>query len=159
VDINPETNFKPENAAPLREETQQMEQQAVNEINVQGDLHMFRSAAVVVHAEKDVQLVDSGAAAIVAGDDISITNGGAQVMVVGRDLEMQTSGAGLIISGRNVSADRSFLGVIISSDVTLGEGTQVLLNTAQAAVFGAALGVAFGLINLLFNGRNRRQNK
>lgn len=136
------------------EETQpQLEETSASTIAVQGDLTMNNSAAAMVQAGENVTLSNSGALAVVAGGSISVTDGLSPVAVAGQDLQMTDSAALGVIAGGSVNASQSFIGIVLSDEVNLSENSQVLLGTAQAALFGAAFGAVFALLSWLLRRR------
>ena len=131
----------------------QLEETAANTIAVQGDLSMNNSAAVMVQAGQDAVLSNSAALAVVAGGSISISDGMAPIAVAGDGLQMTDAAALSVIAGGEVNASQSFIGIVLSDQVNLSENSQVLLNTAQAAIFGAAFGAVFALFSWLLRRR------
>ncbi len=86
------------------------------------------------------------------GGSAQVVNGGAIVMPVGGDVDMANGGS-VVTLGQQVMAKNSFLGIVISGGTTLHEGSKVLLDNRQAAIFGAAFGAAFALLTLIFRRR------
>lgn len=140
-------------------------QQPVSGSQVDGEQVVYKSGfAVGVATEKDITINGGGAFGIAAGRDMQLTNGGAVKIAVGRDLYLSDSGTGLqVVKGSSeitdsitgasicneVNAKGSIIGVLISRNATLGEGSNVLLGTKQAAVFGAVFGAIFALVSWL----------
>ncbi len=133
-------------------------------INVQENASITKSGALSIQVGKDLTMADAGALAIPVGGDLEMTNGGALVMPVGGSAEINSAVAGIMPVGGNaeltdsigvlsmsneVTAKDSFLGVVISRQANIAEGSRVLLNTKQAAVFGAAAGAVFALLSWL----------
>jgi hypothetical protein len=61
-------------------------------------------------------------------------------------MEMVDSCAQVVVSQQQVTARQSLIGMVLARQVTLEEGSRVLLNTPQAIAFGAAVGAAFGVV-------------
>jgi len=127
-------------------------------------VNMQQAGALAIAAGQDAEVSFGGALAIAAGRDMRMNSGGAMVFAVGRDLQMADSVTGVAniggrldmtdsVSGVAVSGaaslNQSMVGILLSSKTDLGEGSQVLLSTPQAAAFGALFGVAFALVSWL----------
>ena len=125
-------------------------------VSAEGNISLERAAAVTVRAEEDASLTNGGAAAIVAGGDMEVINGGAQVLVAGGDVQISNGGAQYVIAGDSVTASKAFIGIAITDKLNLSEDSRVLLYTPRAIAFGAAFGVFFGFISLVFRGRRRK---
>jgi hypothetical protein len=117
-----------------------------------GDASVVDGGAFVIPVGGDLNLVNGGAAIMPVGGSVQIVNGGAQVMIVGGDMDLAKGGS-LVSLSRQLTAKNSFFGVVLSGGTTLMEGSRVLLDNRQAAVFGAAFGAVFALISLLFRRR------
>jgi hypothetical protein len=129
------------------------------------NVSMSKAGAITVHAENDLELTNGGAGAIVSGNDIKINNGGAcvmvsggnleltngcaQTMVIGGDMELTNGGATLVITGGDQTVYKGFIGIALAPEVHLNEGSQLLLDTPRALVFGAAFGAVFALVRWL----------
>lgn len=121
-------------------------------VEAKGDAHIENSGAIGVAAGQDVGLTNGGAFAIAAGRDLGLTNGGATVLTAGRNAEIHNGGA-MTLTAQQVNAQNSFFGMVIAQETHLGEGSKVLLDTKQAAVFGAALGAALAVFSWLLRRR------
>jgi hypothetical protein len=137
-------------------------------ISAQENVNISKGGALAIAAGRDVSVVYGGALAIPVGGDLNLVNGGAMMMPIGGSAQIVNGGAiimqvggdvdmangGNIVSiSQQVTARNSFLGVVISGGTTLHEGSRVLLDNRQAAIFGAAFGAAFALISLIFRRR------
>ena len=134
-------------------------------VTAQEDISMSKAGAFLVRAENDLQFTNGGAGAIVAGRDLTvrnggaftivsggnfeIENGGAQIMVVGGNLEIANGGAILAIPGGDLTVNKGFVGVALAKETHLNEGSQLLLDTPRAILFGAAFGAVFALVRWL----------
>lgn len=114
----------------------------------QQDMTMTDAGAVGVAVGRDMQLNNGGAFAIAVGHDLELMNGGSNILTVGEHAELTNGGAMVAIS-RQVTAQNSFFGVLISRQAQLESGSRVLLNTKQAAIFGATFGAALALLSWL----------
>ena len=122
-------------------------------VSAKMDLNIDRSAVIVVRSDQDIHASVVAASALVSGRDLRVTNGGAQTMVVGRDVELTNGGAGMMVVGGSVSVKKGGVGIALCRNLTLEEGSRVLLNTPQALAFGAAFGVFFAIVRGLSKGR------
>jgi hypothetical protein len=134
-------------------------------VETQENLSMSKAGAFLVQAEKDLELTNGGAGAIVAGKDLKVRNGGAftivsggnlglenggaQIMVVGGNMNITGGGATIAIPGGNLTVNKGFVGVALAKETHLNEGSQLLLDTPRALVFGAAFGAVFALVRWL----------
>jgi hypothetical protein len=116
------------------------------------DANVAYGGALAIPVGRDLEMVNGGALVIPVGGSAHIVNGGAETMIVGGDMDI-TNGGSLLSVSSQVTARNSFFGIIISGGTTLHEGSKVLLDNRQAAVFGAAFGAAFALISLIFRRR------
>lgn len=80
----------------------------------------------------NVSIEQGGCGPILARGPVSIRQGGTQSVLAG-EARIETGG---------------FAGLLLSPKVTIEDGGRVLMNTAQAAAFGAAVGTVLGLILL-----------
>jgi hypothetical protein len=137
-------------------------------VSAERNLEMDRASAFAVAAGADLAANRAGAQVWVAGRDASLANGVAQVVVVGRDLQLDNSAAGVIkaggganlayslaglAAGEQVAVENSRVGVVLARRVVIGEGSQVLVSTRQAAAFGAAFGLVLAVLSWLFRRR------
>jgi hypothetical protein len=113
------------------------------------DASVVESGALAIPVGGDLTLVNGGAMLIPVGGSADIVNGGAQIISVGGNLNLSNGGSVLMI-GQQVTAKNSFFGVLISSETKLEEGSRVLLDTKQAAIFGAVFGAVFALLSWIF---------
>jgi hypothetical protein len=134
-------------------------------VETQENLSMSKAGAFLVRAEKDLELTNGGAGAIVAGKDLKVRNGGAftivsggnfelenggaQIMVVGGNMDITTGGTTIAIPGGNLTVNKGFVGVVLAKEAHLNEGSQLLLDTPRALVFGAAFGAVYALVRWL----------
>lgn len=124
--------------------------------SAQEDLNMDRSGALLVKAGRDLAISNSAALAIVAGGDVGCTNGIAQAMVVGGNFNLTNGGAEVMVVGGNATLKKSFILAVIAKQVSLEEGSRVLLNMPQAIAFGAAMGAVAGLLSWMLPSRKGR---
>ncbi|NLH00142.1 MAG: hypothetical protein GX491_22520 [Chloroflexi bacterium] len=117
-------------------------------VEAKGDVHIENAGAIGVAAGQDANLTNGGAFAMAAGRDLNVTNGGSTVLTAGRNAEIKYGGAMAVTAGQ-VSAQNSIFGIVIAQETHLSEGSRVLLDTKQAAVFGAALGAALAVVGWL----------
>ncbi|RPJ46157.1 MAG: hypothetical protein EHM21_08875 [Chloroflexi bacterium] len=137
-------------------------------VSAKENVNVSKGGALAITAGHDASVVYGGALAIPVGHDLNLVNGGALIMPVGGNAQVVNGGAETLIVGGNldianggsllsfssqVNAKNSFFGIIISGGTTLQEGSRVLLDNRQAALFGAAFGAAFALLSLLFRRR------
>jgi hypothetical protein len=113
--------------------------------NVSGDLDLQYGGALVTNIGGDAAITNGGASVMNIGGDTRLANGGAAWMNIGGNVDLNNAGVGVTVS-REAKAENSVVMVNISGQTTLGEGSRVLLNTTQAAVFGAAFGVVYALL-------------
>jgi hypothetical protein len=134
-------------------------------VEAQENLNMSKAGAFLARAEKDLKLTNGGAGAIVAGKDLKVENGGAitivsggdfelenggaQIMIVGGNMNITTGGTAIAIPGGNMTVNKGFVGVVLAKEAHLNEGSQLLLDTPRALVFGAAFGAVFALVRWL----------
>ena len=85
----------------------------------------------------DVSIEQGGCGPILARGPVSIRQGGTQSVLAG-EVHIEAGG---------------FAGLLLSPKVTIEDGGRVLMNTPQAAAFGAAVGTFLGLVLFL---RRRR---
>ena len=117
-------------------------------IAVQGDAEINYGGALALAVGKDCEVAYGGSAILSVGRDLTLTNGGGALLSVGHDAILTNGAAETIIAGQ-VQANRSFLGIVLAREVAVAEDSKVLLNTRQAAVFGAVAGVFFALVSWL----------
>ena len=70
-------------------------------------------------------------------------------MVVGGNMDITTGGTTIAIPGGNLTVNKGFVGVVLAKEAHLNEGSQLLLDTPRALVFGAAFGAVFALVRWL----------
>ncbi len=141
---------------------------AAGKVEAKGDAAFERGGALTVTAGRDLQFSGGGALTVSAGRDVSAAASGMAMTAVGHDLTLSNSVAGMIRAGGSArvdhsftlvscsgqaSAQGSFVGLALAREVSLGEGTRVLLNTPQAIALGAAFGAVFGLLGWLLRRR------
>jgi hypothetical protein len=129
--------------------------------SAEGDIKLSRSLAGAVIADKDIEASQSSTLAAVAGADITFNNSSSKIAVAGNHLYLQNSHASVIkagsvvdlvsshvrvLAGSQFNANETKIGIVLSRQTNLGEGSQVLVNTTQAVVFGSVLGAVFGII-------------
>jgi hypothetical protein len=136
----------------------EVQNSAVGMIRSEENVSMERSISGAVVAASNIEVEAGGAVAIVAGGDVRIHNGGGEVLVIGGDLEVRNGGGQVLVAGGNVQAHNAFVGVVVSPNVSLGEGSRVLLDTPRAIAFGAAFGFVFTLLNYIFKVKKANLN-
>lgn len=109
-------------------------------ISAQKDVEMQKAGAIVVKADQSIRVSDSVVATVVAGNDLAAANSLVRV----------------VVAGNNVIADHCALGMVISKQVTLGEGSRILLDTPRAIAFGSALGAVFALVTWCLRKKRKR---
>jgi hypothetical protein len=139
----------------VRADNIEFTQGIARDVSAREKLTMKRSLAVSARSEQDMEVQDSLAVSIVAGRNAAVANSLTQVMVVGGNSDLSNSVAQMVVAGGSVTVNKGFIGIINSPQVTLGEGSRVLLNTRQAMAFGAVLGVVFALVSFVLRGRKR----
>jgi hypothetical protein len=137
-------------------------------VTAQENVNISKGGAFAIVAGKDASVVYGGGIAIPVGNDLNLVNGGAVIMPVGGSAQIVNGGAETMIVGGNldivnggsllslssqVTAKNSFFGIIISGGTTLQEGSRVLLDNRQAAIFGAAFGAVFAILSFIFRRR------
>jgi hypothetical protein len=124
---------------PIDAEPAQVNNSFVGQLNARSDAVVNNSLTLAAAAGQDMQMFNS----LVGGPT-----------AVGRDLTMEQSVAVTVVAGNGAIVRDGNVGVLITKGaVTLEGQSKVLLNTRQAIAFGAALGVVFGLMQLLFGRR------
>jgi hypothetical protein len=121
----------------------------VGMVSSKGELSIDRAAAIVVNTGQNLDVSRGGALMMVSGGSAHIEYGGAETMVIGGDTDIKNGGALVMIAGKNVTISHGGAGIVISGQVTLTEGSRVLLSTNQALAFGAALGAVYALVRWL----------
>lgn len=122
-------------------------------VSSKGMMSIDRAGAVVAKTGQNLEVRNGGAWVMVAGGSAHIENGGAEYMVIGGETEIKNGGALVVVAGKNVTINQGGVGILLSRQVTLGEGSRVLLSTPQALAFGAALGVVIALVSWLLKKR------
>ena len=118
-------------------------------IRVEKDLSLTNGGAGAIVAGKDLKVENGGALTIISGKDFELENGGAQIMIVGGNMDITKGGTALAIPGGNLTVNKGFVGVALAKETHLNEGSQLLLDTPRALVFGAAFGAVFALVRWL----------
>jgi hypothetical protein len=126
---------------------------AAGMVSSKGDMSIDRAVAGIAKADQNLEVKNGGAWVMVAGGSAHIENGGSEYMVIGGETEIKNGGALLMIAGKNITINQGGAGILLSRQVTLTEGSRVLLNTPQALAFGAALGLVFALVSWLLKKR------
>ncbi|HKP51237.1 MAG TPA: hypothetical protein VJ183_01150 [Chloroflexia bacterium] len=116
---------------------------------VQADeVSIMSGGAMVAVAAQDFKIMSGGGSLIVAGHDMSITSGGGSLLVAGNSMNIQNGGGAAMITP-HASLNRSFVAFLLCGKADVSEGSRILLGTPQAAVFGAALGLAITIAGRL----------
>jgi hypothetical protein len=139
------------------------------QISSENEITMTSSIAGAVIADQNLEMTNSSTQVAVAGADTNLYNSSAKIVVTGNTQKLHNSRAGIVkaggdaevrdshirvLAGSQLTARKSKIGVVLSRQAILEEGTQVTINTPQAAVIGAAFGAAFAVLNWLL-----RRNK
>jgi hypothetical protein len=122
-------------------------------VSSKGELSIDRAGAIVATTGQDLDVSRGGALVMVTGGSAHIENGGAETMVIGGDTDIKNGGALVMVAGKNVTISQGGAGILLSSQVTLMEGSRVLLSTNQALAFGAALGAVCALVSWVLKKR------
>jgi hypothetical protein len=138
-------------------------------ISTEGNVAVTKSLAGAVIAGRNIEMTNSNTQAAVAGAGTNLYNSRAKIAVTGNTLKLGNSSAGIIKAGRDVevrdshirmlassqvTAHGSRIGVVLSRQTILAEGSQVTINTPQAAVIGSAFGAAFAVVHWLLKRYN-----
>jgi len=107
---------------------------------VAADEVTVRQAAVTAALSAgNLSMTQGGGNFAIAGGNLSITRGGSNAIVAGGDVTIEQGGA-VVLAAKSVTLQRGFVGVVLAADVNL-EDSRIMFSTAQAAAFGAALGL------------------
>lgn len=126
------------------------------------DVQMEKGLVGAVRA-RDVTVRNAAAGAVAASGDVIVTNGGMGAAAVAGNLAITNGGSGPIAAGGNISivnggcqwiaagggatlGEHSFVGAVLAPKVVVEDGGKILLDLPRALAFGAAMGVAIGLI-------------
>jgi len=113
------------------------------------NLELTNGAAGAIVSGKDLHVRNGGAVTLVSGGNLELENGGAQIMIVGGHMDVTNGGTTLAILGGDLTVNKGFVGVVLAKETHLNDGSQLLLDTPRALVFGAAFGVVFALVRWL----------
>ena len=111
-----------------------------------------RSIAGPVMARGDVSLEQAGCGPVLSGGNVSFHQAGCGPVMARGDVSFMQGGTQSVLAGSASIGRGAFVGVVISPKVTVADGARVLMNTKQAAAFGAAVGA---IVGLFFLGRRR----
>jgi hypothetical protein len=121
---------------------------------VAGDhVAMTQAGSSAVISAGDVEMQQAGSNFILAGGSASVREGGAFGMATAGGVEIEQGGAFVVAAGGGVSVTEGFVGVALSPRVDLKD-SRVLVGPAEAAAFGAGLGLVLLVVRLLL-GRGR----
>lgn len=122
----------------------------------------------VVQAEGSATVSDAVCGAVVAGQGAQIDNAFSQAIVAGAGIEMRNSGGGVLVAGNGIemvdstsgilysqqaTIENSTIGLLLAPRAALGENVKVIATTRQAVAFGAAFGLAAGMLGWLLRRR------
>ena len=111
------------------------------------DVTVRNAAAGAVAASGDVIVTNGGMGAAAVAGNLAITNGGSGPIAAGGNISIVNGGCQWIAAGGGATlGERSFVGAVLSPKVVVEDGGKILLDLPRALAFGAALGVAIGLI-------------
>ena len=112
------------------------------------DVNLTGGAAGLVAAKGNLAIQYGGAGPILANGGVTIRYGGCGPVMANGDVSVEYGGMGPVLAAGGVTIGRkAFAGVVASPKVTIEDGGRVLLNTKQAAIFGAAAGLVFALVS------------
>ena len=109
-------------------------------------------AAGPVLASGDVSIERAGCGPLMAAGDVTITQGGCGPVLSAGSVSITQGGTQSVIAGEARLGSGSFVGLVLAPRVVVEQGARVLMNTPQAAAFGAVVGGVIGLA-LLRRGR------
>jgi hypothetical protein len=111
------------------------------------DVTVRNGAAGVVAAGGDLIVTNGGMGAAAVGGNLAITNGGSGPIAAGGTVSIVNGGCQWIAAGGGATlGERSFVGAVLAPKVVVEDGGKILLDLPRALAFGAAMGVAIGLI-------------
>ncbi len=111
------------------------------------DVAIARGACGPVMAGGSVSVTQGGCGPVVAGGDVTLHQAGCGPLVAKGDVRFEQGGCQSVIAGGGVTVGPSaFVGVALAPRITVEEGGRVLLGVPQALAFGAAFGLAAGLV-------------
>src|SRR5581483_5521688 len=115
-------------------------------IEAAGDVQVERSLIGMVNGH-DVAIARGACGPVVAGVDVTLLQAGCRPLVAKGDVRFEQGGCQSVIAGGGVTVGpSSFVGVALAPRITVEEGGRVLLGVPQALAFGAAFGLAAGLV-------------
>ena len=132
------------------------------------DVSVHDSLVGMVQAAGSATVSDAACGGVVAGQGMQIDNGFCQAVVAGAGIEMRNSGGGVMVAGNDIemvdstsgilysqqaTIENSTIGVLLAPRAALGENVKVIATTRQAITFGAAFGLAAGLLGWLLRRR------
>lgn len=126
-----------------------IDSRAVCRVQVEGNASLTDTLAGAVIAGQSASLTDSLSTAVVAGAGVEMKDSACTVMVAGGDVNLQEGGAGFIHC-QQAAIENSTVGILVAPRATLGQDVKVMMTTRQAIAFGAAFGLAAGIIGILF---------
>ncbi len=117
------------------------------------EVRVQMGAAGPVLASGGVSLERAGCGPVMTKGDVTITQGGCGPVLAAGSVSITQGGTQSVLAGQARLGRGSFVGLVASPRVTIEDGARVLMNTRQAAAFGAVAGAIVGLAMLL---RGRR---
>jgi hypothetical protein len=121
-----------------------VERSLVGAINAH-DVRLHQAASGPVMASGDVTITQGGCGPVVCSGDLSIRQGGCGPTIVRGNVTIEQGGTQSVIAGEAHLGSGSFVGLVAAPKVTIADGARVLMNTPQAAAFGAVLGLTIAL--------------
>lgn len=116
------------------------------------DVRFERSIGGPVMARGDVTVEQGGCGPVLCGGNVSFHQAGCGPVLARGDVSFHQGGTQSVLAGSATIGSGAFVGLVVSPKVTIEEGARVLMNTRQAAAFGAGIGALIGLF-LLRRGR------
>jgi hypothetical protein len=123
------------------------ERRVVGTMEAAGDVSLRRSLVGAVSAH-NVRIEQGLGGPMMLSGDVTVTNGGCGPVMCSGDVTITNGGTQSVIAGEAHVGRGAFVGAVVGAKVTVEEGARVLMTTAQAAAFGAAVGAVVGLLAL-----------
>lgn len=115
------------------------------------DVHLHQAAAGPIAAGGSVSILQGGCGPVIANGSVTIHQGGCGPTIANGDVSIQQGGTqSIIAAGGATIGDHAYVGLVLSPKVTVEDGAKVLMTTAQALAFGAALGAVVALFGRVF---------
>ncbi len=124
----------------------------VGSVTANQDATLNNSLNLALVAGANARIENGACQVLVAGGNVEIENGGGMLSIAGGNVEIHNGGAGFILCDQ-AGVEHGKITVLLANQVELGEDTQIMFSTRQAAAFGAAAGGVIFLLSLLFHRR------